>query len=377
MVQLLLQLSNEPSIEVSLAGSAVSMSSPVPRLVPPRLDFGLVAPNQIVLRTVWLLNDGATSLRLEPPLISGPFSWTSEPPRPTRIGARRAHGYLLLVRSDEGPVSGELTLRRPGEPDPLVVALTATVTRDGPTPNLRPLPREWDLGAVPRGRSLSRALRLFNDGRGIFELTSISIDDDANVFSVRAPAAGRIGPGGSVGLVVRFQDPTGFGRTSATLRLASPDLDTDMRVVLTAETINPPIEAPIVVQAEWSEPEVDVDLHVVGRGARLFDVPDDLTGCPHPARADPARRLIQTASAGPGLERAELDTAGLGPQRVMVSASGTASARVTVQIWSQGEFAGAVTRTVGPGLIWEVADLGPAPAWAQSPLSPSLVDRCY
>ena len=151
-----------------------------------------------------------------------------------------------------------------------------------------------------------------------------------------------------------------------------------MTVELRARTVNPSTQPGLIVTAEWPEPDADIDLHLIAGGARIFDVPADLTGCATVAPASAGRLMVATASAGPALERAEIDADILVRHRAVVSVRGEGPATATVRFWAFGRFLGTARRRIPPGSIWVVGDVLNEVAWADTPLQPEpFGGRCF
>ncbi|MGB9596120.1 MAG: choice-of-anchor D domain-containing protein, partial [Candidatus Poribacteria bacterium] len=132
-------------------------------------------------------------------------------------------GECLLIRAQFKPLSvGQKTAKfviKSDDPDELVVFMNlkgiGTLT-----PDIRVSTNDIDFGNVQVGKNSDKQLTIFNDGKGVLNIKSITSDDPQ--FSVLGYS--NVNPNSSIAVTIRFT-PNSIGNKSSILRINSNDPD--------------------------------------------------------------------------------------------------------------------------------------------------------
>jgi hypothetical protein len=216
---------DEPTKSLSVQGIGVTVPVPDIRISPESLVYGDVPVGDSLDKAFKIYNDGNSILQIS--------SITSNSSHYSVQGySNVAPGSFIIVIVRFTPLStgtktGNITIK---SNDPDESTETVSVQGIGVTPSepeIRLSTTNINFGEVAVGRSLDKTFRIYNDGNGELQISSIT--SNSNHFSV-LPYTEDVDPGSMITVTVRFA-PLSYGDKTGTITINSNDLDEPTRTV--------------------------------------------------------------------------------------------------------------------------------------------------
>ncbi|MFC7132673.1 MULTISPECIES: choice-of-anchor D domain-containing protein [Salinibaculum] len=239
---------DEPAVDVALAGTGTTVATPEIEVSPTAVDFGDVLVDTVTTRTVFVNNTGAAPLDVTSIALSGANASDFGVETTGFVVAPGGSQSIAVALSTDtlGPKTATLTVASNDTDESTVeVTLSATVAA-APAPDIEVSATSIAFGDVFVNESVTRTVLVNNTGTAPLDVTSIALAGaNATEFSTTA-TAGVVPVNGTLAVAVTVTPETP-GPKTATLTVVSNDTDeSSVDVALSATGVPAP------------EPDLDV-----------------------------------------------------------------------------------------------------------------------